>query len=93
MTLNDQSIGSLTLLKRASPLPVPRSVASRYAVPWAESIEGAVSSNETRDTLCRYRSRLLLAEIPKGTDRNEELKRRIRHNIGSVEKWMIWYSG
>ena len=29
-------------------------------------------------TLCRYRARLIIAEVPKGTDRNEELKRRLR---------------
>ena len=52
----------------------PQCVVSRYATAWAESLEGATSGHQSWALLCRYRCRLLLAEIPKGVDRNSELK-------------------
>ena len=50
---------------------------SRYAAAWAESLEGAVSGHQFCALLCRFRCRLLFAEIPKGVDRNSELKHRL----------------
>ena len=50
----------------------------RHATAWAESLEGAISRLQTWALLCRYRCPLLLAEVPKGTDRNSELKLRRR---------------
>ena len=52
----------LAELRRASSITLPRCI-SRYATAWA---------------LCRYRCRLVLAEVPKATDRNSELKLRLR---------------
>ena len=36
-----------------------------------------MSGHQSWAVLCRYRCRLLLAEIPKGVDRNSELKQRL----------------
>ena len=40
-------------------------------------LEGAKSGHQSWALLCRYRCRLLLAGIPKGVDRNSELKLRL----------------
>ena len=37
----------------------------------------ALSGHQSWALLCRYRCRLLLAEVPKGVDRNSELKQRL----------------
>ena len=58
-------------------MALPRCVVSGYATTWAESLEGAMSGHQSRALLCRYRCRLLLAEIPKGADRKSELKLRL----------------
>ena len=63
-------------LRRSSAMALPRCVVSRYATAWAKSIEGAMS-HQSWALLCRYRCRLLLAEVPKGVDRNSELKPRL----------------
>ena len=60
------------------PRLVPRCIVSRYATAWAESLEGAISGHQSWALLCRYRCRLLLAEVPRGTGRNSELKLRLR---------------
>ena len=67
----------LTELRGASAMALPRCVVSRYATAWAESMEGAISGHQSWALICRYRGRLLLAEIPKGVDRNSELKQRL----------------
>ena len=59
-------------------MALPRCIVSHYATAQAESLEGAISGHQTWALLCRYRCRLLLAEVPKGTDRNLELKLRLR---------------
>ena len=59
-------------------MALPRCVVSRYATSCAESHEGAMSGHQSWALLCRYCCRLLLAEIPKGVDRNSELKLRLR---------------
>ena len=64
-------------LRRASAMALPRCVVSRYATAWAESLKGAMSGHQSWALLCRHRCRLLLAEIPKGVDRNSELKLRL----------------
>ena len=64
----------LTELPRA----LPRCIVSRHATAWAESLEGAISGHQSLAVLCRYRCHLLLAEVPQGTDRNAELKLRLR---------------
>ena len=73
----------------------PRCVVSRCATAWAESLEGAMSDHQSWALLCRYRCRLLLAGIPKGVDRNSELKhsavrigtnqRSVLQGLGSAE--------
>ena len=55
-------------------MALPRCVVSRYATAWAESLEGAMSGHQSWALLCCYRCRLLLAEIPKGVDRNSGKK-------------------
>ena len=47
------------------------------ATAWAESLEGAVSSHQFWALLCHYRCHLLFAAIPKGVDRNSQLKQRL----------------
>ena len=49
----------------------------RHATAWAESLEGALN-DQSRSILCRDRCRQKLAEVPKGLDRNAELKRRLQ---------------
>ena len=58
-------------------MAIPRCIVSRCATAWAESLEGATSGHQSWAVLCRYRCRLLLAEVPKGSDRNAELKLRL----------------
>ena len=60
-------------LRRASAMGILRCVVSRHATAWAESLEGAISGHQSWALLCRYRCRLLLAEVPRGSDRNAEL--------------------
>ena len=67
----------------ASAVALPRCVLSRYATAWAESLDGAMSGHQSWALICRCRCRLLLAEIPKGVDRNSELKQRLQ----------LWESG
>ena len=55
------------------------SSAGPHATAWAESLEGVTSGHHS--WACR--SRLLLAEIPEGVDRNSELRRRLQ----------LWESG
>ena len=78
VVLSDRDKQLLTELRRALAMALPRCVVSRYATTWAESLEGAMSGHQSWALLCRYRCRLLLAEIPKGVDRNSELKQRLR---------------
>ena len=44
----------------------------------ALSLEGAMSGHQSWALLCRYRCRLLLAEVPNGADRNSEMKLRLQ---------------
>ena len=55
--------------RAASSLDMPRH---------GQSFERAISGHLSWALLCRNRCRLLLAEVPKGTDRNSELKLRLR---------------
>ena len=57
---------------------IPCCVVSRYATAWAETLEEAIGGHQSWAVLYRYRCRLLLAEIPKGVDRNAELKLRLQ---------------
>ena len=74
IVLTDCDKQLLSELRRASAMALPRFVVSRYATAWAESLEGAMSGHQSWALLCRYRCRLLLAEIPEGVDRNSDLK-------------------
>ena len=78
VVLTDRDKQLLSELRRASAMALPRCLVSRYASAWAESLEGAMSSHQSSTLLCSYRCRLLLAEIPKGVDRNSELKQRLQ---------------
>ena len=60
-------------LRRASAMAIPRCIVSPHAIAWAESLEGAVSGHQSWAVLCRSRCRPLLAEVPKGSDRNAAL--------------------
>ena len=64
-------------LRRAFAMALPRCIVPRCATAWAESLEGAISGHQSWALLCRYRCRLLLTEVSKGTDRNAELKLRL----------------
>ena len=76
-TLTERDKQLLPELRQASAMALPRSVVSRHATAWAESLKGAMSGHQSWALLCRHRCRLLLAEIPKGVDRNSELKLRL----------------
>ena len=65
VVLTDRDKQLLFELCWASAMALPRCVVSRYAVAWAESLEGAMRGHEFWAVLCRYRCRLLLAEISK----------------------------
>ena len=59
-------------------MALPRCIVSRYAKARGQkALEGATSGHQSWALLCRYRCRLLLAEVPNGTDRNSELKLRL----------------
>ena len=49
---------------------------SRCTPAWAESLDGALNGHQSCAMMCRYRCRLLLAEVPKSLDRNAKLERR-----------------
>ena len=78
IVFTDRDKQLLAELRRTSAMALPRCVVSRHATAWAESLEGATRGRQSLALLCRYRCRLLLAEVPKGTDRNSELKLRLR---------------
>ena len=51
-------------------MAIPRSIVLRCATGWAESLEGALKGHQS------WELRTLLAEVPKGPDRNSEIKKR-----------------
>ena len=58
---------------------------------WAEGLEGAMSGHQSWALLCGCSCRLLHAKIPKGVDRNSELKQRLHlwetgHITGLISK-------
>jgi len=58
-------------------IQVPLSVAARFAATWTDSLEGCMAGDRDWGALARYRCRWLLGPIS-GSDRVEELKRRLR---------------
>ena len=54
----------------ASSMATPRSLVSRNAPAWAQSLEGVLTGHRSWATLCRYRCRLLLPEVPHKADTN-----------------------
>ena len=78
VVLTERDKQLLPELRRASVMAFSRCVVSRYARARAKSLEGAMSGHQSFAVLCRFRCRLLLAEIPKGVDRNSELKNRLQ---------------
>ena len=75
-------------LRRAAAKALSRCVVSGYAAAWAESLEGSMSGHQSWAVLCHYRYRLLLAEIPKGVDRNSGLKQRLQ--LWKTEAAKLW---
>ena len=57
----------------ASAMAIPRSIASRCAT---ACLEGALKGHQSWDILWRHWLRILLAEVPKGPDRNSKVKKR-----------------
>ena len=54
-----------------------------------------MSGHQSWALLCRYRSRLLLAEITKGVDRNAKVKQRLQlWESGQISVWLArsWVS-
>ena len=49
----------------------------RVGATWAEALEGCLAGDNEWGTLAAYRTRLILAPIPKGLDRIEELNDRL----------------
>ena len=54
-------------------MAILRSTVSRCATAWAESLERSLTGHLSWAILCRYRCRLLRAEVHNGSDRNTEL--------------------
>ena len=54
----------------ASSMATPRTLVSRYAPAWAESLEGVLTGHRSWAILCRCRCRLLLPEVPHKADTN-----------------------
>ena len=67
----------------ASAMAIPRSIVSRCATGWAESLEGALKGHQSWDILWRHWLRILLAEVPKGPDRNSEIQKKTPTAVGS----------
>ena len=88
VALSERDVHLLTELRWASAIPLPRCVVSPHATAWAESLEGGMSGHQSWALLCRYRCRLVLAEIPKGVDRNSELKQRL--HLWEMEQGSDW---
>ena len=78
VVLTERDKNLLPELRRASAMALPRCVVPRYATAWTESLEGAMRGHQSWALLCRCRRRLLPAEIPKGVERNSELKQRLQ---------------
>ena len=57
---------------------LPAAVASRFAVAWAECIEGMMQGDEAWGFLASCKAKLILAPDPEDKDRNEEVKRRMK---------------
>ena len=70
IVLTERDKQLLAELCRASAMALPRCIVSRHATAWAESLKGAISGHQSWAALCRYRCRLLLAEVPKTEARN-----------------------
>ena len=64
-------------LRRALAMAISRCILSPCATAWPESLEGATSGHQTLAVLYRCRCRLLLAEVPNGSDRNADLNLRL----------------
>ena len=78
IVLTERDKQLLAELRRASAMALPRCIVSRYDTAWAESLEGAPSGHQSLTMLCRYRCRLLLAEVPKALTETAELGLRLR---------------
>ena len=76
--VSDESTRTAARLRHQTLDEVPVCVAARMATCMAETVEGMIAGDECWGFLARYRSRLLLAMVPEGLDRNDELKRRLR---------------
>ena len=81
----------LTELRRVWAMVLPRCVVSRYA---KKVSKGAMSGHQSWSLLCRYWCRKLLA-IPKGVDRNSEVKQRLylwekRSDLQSPGSAKLW---
>ena len=77
-TVSEASARDAQLLRHLTLEGIPMCVAGRMAICLAEATEECIVGDETWSFLARFRSRLLLATVPSGVDRNEELKRRLR---------------
>ena len=77
-TVSEASARDAQLLRHLTLEGIPMCVAGRMAICLAEATEACIEGDETWSFLARFRSRLLLATVPSGVDRNEELKRRLR---------------
>ena len=92
IVLTERDKQLLAELRRASAMAFPRCIVSRHATAWAEGLEGAISGHQSCAVLCRYRCRLLLAEVPKGSDRHAELKLRLSAVRGGRGPRAYWKS-
>ena len=64
-------------LSRTPPFTIPARHAMRAGATWAEALEGCLAGDNDWGTLAAYRTRIILAPIPKGSDRIEELNDRL----------------
>ena len=60
---------------------------STHGLPIRHCLEGAIHGHQSWAVLCRYRYRLVLAEVPQGSDRNTEVKQRLQ--LWETAKFMV----
>ena len=73
VTISADALIDLGRLNRSPPSTVPARFAMRLGATWAEALEGSIVGESEWGILAAHRTRFILAPIPKGVDRMEEL--------------------
>ena len=77
-------------ISRSSAEHIPASLIPRYAVAWAECLEGLVTGDPTWSQLAKWRCRLLLCDIPRDSDRVTEIRERLcLWEMGDIQSLVV----